>query len=413
MNKSSVSVRQTASADQTAQADHALPQFCLLMSVYAGNSVTELRRAVESGTIEQQLPPTQVVIVRDGPVGADLQQFLDLLPETLELWFTGSRAPELTIVPLAQNGGLAHALNQGLQACKYDVVARADADDISLPDRFSTMIPHFAPDRPHIDALGSAIQEFTNETLGTDAERAGQIRLLPAGGKELEKFARMQSPLHHPSVVFRRSSVLKAGGYPEHSGRFEDYLLWSRMLLQHCVIENLPDVLVLYQADENAYKRRGGRDMFHDEWRLQCTFRKEHFTTFAQFVRNVAVRVGYRLVPTSWREKAYHLLVRLRNGSVADAKTADNSGATAGSSSSAQSVVRSASSSSDFRGASDQAQQQAAATPSANETRTATARKVNEDVQTYTQQIPVLHLDKSIGVERIDDDIPNLPSHEL
>ncbi|EFA22941.1 hypothetical protein BIFGAL_03983 [Bifidobacterium gallicum DSM 20093 = LMG 11596] len=283
------------------------------MSVYANNSVHEVTRAVESGTIAQELPPTQIVIVRDGPVDVELQRFLDMLPTTLELWFSGQVVPELTVVPLETNEGLAHALNIGLEHCKYDVVARADADDISLPDRFSSMIPWFAPDQPRLDALGSSIQEFTTEMLNTDDERSGQVRLLPACGEELDRFARMQSPLHHPSVVLRKSSVQQVGGYPENSGRFEDYLLWSRLMTNGCVLRNLPQVLVLYCVDGDAFDRRGGRQMLRDEWQLQRTFRKEKFTSFAQFLRNVVVRAGYRLVPSSWRQKAYHQLVRSRN----------------------------------------------------------------------------------------------------
>ncbi len=50
-----------------------LPPFTLLMSVYGGNTLRELERAVQSGTIEQTLPPAQLVIVRDGPVPDDIR----------------------------------------------------------------------------------------------------------------------------------------------------------------------------------------------------------------------------------------------------------------------------------------------------------------------------------------------------
>ena len=198
----------------TIQQHDQLPQFSLLMSVYANDSLPQVERAIASATVEQSLPPTQIVIIRDGRVPDDIARFLQGLPETVADWFSRSGVssrprPEVTVVPLEVNQGLAHALNEGLRRCRYDVVARADSDDISLPERFATMMPLFAADRaPAIDIAGSAIQEFTGEE-----NRNGQVRTLPREGAELERFARMQSPLHHPSVVFRKSVVLAAGGF--------------------------------------------------------------------------------------------------------------------------------------------------------------------------------------------------------
>ena len=51
--------------------------FTLLMAVYGGNSLREVERSVQSSTIEQTLPPNQVVIVRDGPVQEPVQRYFD------------------------------------------------------------------------------------------------------------------------------------------------------------------------------------------------------------------------------------------------------------------------------------------------------------------------------------------------
>lgn len=300
------------------QQHHDLPPFSVLMSVYSGNTFHEFERAVESATIEQQLVPKQLVIVRDGPVDPKIQEFLDTLPSTMDVWFSiadpDTTAPEVRIVPLDDNVGLARALNAGLGCCDYEIVARADADDISLPARFSTMLPYFASDYDGdpIDVLGCAIQEFTEE----DNSEPGQVRLLPAGGDELNKYAKLQSPVHHPAVIYRKSAVLKANGYPQDAGRFEDYLLWERMMLQGNTFMNLPDALVLYRADEGAYERRGGAEMSRDEKRLQKQFLKDGFISPLQYVRNVTMRSAYRMIPVKLREKVYRTVVAKRNQSV-------------------------------------------------------------------------------------------------
>ncbi len=292
--------------------------FCVLMSVYRGDALAHLERAVRSATVEQNIPPNQLVIVRDGPVAADVQAFLDGLEGAMAGWFAAQSrdtdsVPTLSLVPLERNQGLAHALNVGLAHCEYELVARADADDISLPSRFSTMLPLF-DGASEVGVAGSAIQEFSgNEENAWDEASRGQVRVLPSDGRELEKFARIQSPLHHPSVVLRKSAVLAAGGYPEHAGRFEDYLLWERLMLRGVVFVNVSEVLVLYRVDAGAYERRGGWEMFREELRLQRQFLHDGFVSAPQFVRNVAVRACYRLIPTGVRRNMYRMLVKLRN----------------------------------------------------------------------------------------------------
>ena len=49
----------------------------------------------------------------------------------------------LKIVKLAKNMGLGNALNIGLSACTYDLVARMDSDDLSLPNRFEAQLKVF------------------------------------------------------------------------------------------------------------------------------------------------------------------------------------------------------------------------------------------------------------------------------
>ena len=185
--------------------------FSLLMAVYAGDRPSFVARALESDTIEQTLMPDQIVIVCDGPLGKELDQLVDRYPAELKRQLLqadrAKEMPEFTIVRLPANRGLAHALNLGLKSCKHELVARADSDDISRPSRFSILIPLLASSS--LDALGSAIQEFSD-----DERTPGRIRYLPSGGSELRAYATLHSPLHHPSVAFRKTSVCKVGGYP-------------------------------------------------------------------------------------------------------------------------------------------------------------------------------------------------------
>ncbi|MPV87653.1 glycosyltransferase [Georgenia ruanii] len=270
----------------------------MLLPVYAGDDAVAFRRAVRSATVEQELPPDELVVVRDGPVGAALRAALR------DLIAPGAASPAgevpVRVVELARNEGLACALERGLAACAHEIVARADADDISLPGRFATQIPLVAAG---LDLLGSAITEFDD-----DEHCLGLTRVLPAEPAEIAATARFRDPFNHPSVVYRRSAVQAAGGY-RHLDLMEDYWLFARMIAAGARVGNVAEPLVLYRVGAGAYRRRGGWRLLRSEVALQRRFRAARFTTRGQFLRNVVVRGGYRLVPERLRKAAYRRMV--------------------------------------------------------------------------------------------------------
>src|SRR3954468_11913539 len=107
--------------------------FTLLMSVYRQDRPDLVRRAFTSTVHEQLRRPAEVVVVQDGAVGRELAS-------TLESLESASPVP-VRRLRLAWSVGLAQALQCGLSACRYDIVARMDADDVSLPHRFTRQLP--------------------------------------------------------------------------------------------------------------------------------------------------------------------------------------------------------------------------------------------------------------------------------
>jgi hypothetical protein len=112
-------------------------------------------------------------------------------------------------------------------------------------------------------------------------------------------------------VVYRRSAVQAAGGYT-HLALMEDYLLFARMVEAGARPGNLAEPLVHYRVGAGAYARRGGRQLLRSELALQRRFRELGLTTRTEYVRNVAVRGGYRLVPETLRRAAYRALIANR-----------------------------------------------------------------------------------------------------
>lgn len=285
------------------------PPFTVLLPVYRGDRAEFLSRSLRSVTAEQTLRPQEVVVVRDGPVGEDLERVLVRAEQAVgdgEDPLTGG--VPVRVLRLERNVGLARALEAGLRVVATEVVARQDADDVSLPERFARQLPLMAQG---CDLVGAALQEFADdrETL-PGAARTGVVRRQPVGEEEIRAVLGWRDPFNHPTVVFRRSAVREAGGY-EHLDLLEDYWLFARMVQGGCRAANLPEVLLLYRVGAGAYGRRGGRRLLRSELDLQRRLHRLGVTSRAQYLRNVAVRGVYRLVPTAVRRAGYQAAQRL------------------------------------------------------------------------------------------------------
>jgi glycosyltransferase involved in cell wall biosynthesis len=265
--------------------------FSLLLSVYDGDRPDYLRRALRSAIDDQTVRPDQVVIVQDGPVRADLGECLEQL--------RSSSPVPVTFVTMERNSGLGPALDQGLAASWFDIVARMDADDVAMPNRFEVQLPLIE----NADIVGAGLLEFVADT----DDIVGQ-RVPPTEARHIARYARVHDPFNHPTVVYRRSAVLAAGGYGDFP-LMEDYALFARMLQAGARPVNVAEPLVFYRVGATAYKRRGGTGLLRSELRLQREFRRSGFTSPVEYARNVLVRGSYRMIPWWLRRAIYRPLV--------------------------------------------------------------------------------------------------------
>jgi glycosyltransferase involved in cell wall biosynthesis len=270
-------------------------EFSLLMSVYGGDDPDFLEAAYRSVVHDQVRPPNDVVLVQDGPVPAPLGAMITHLVES-------SPVP-VSLLVLDANVGLGPALDQGLAACRHDIVARMDADDIALPQRFAVQVPAV---EAGADLVGSSLLEF-----GASPDDIVGRRVPPLEPAEIVRYSRFHQPFNHPTIVYRRSAVRAVGGY-RSLPLMEDYLLFAKMIQNGASVANVAEPLVLYRVGAGAYARRGGVTLLKSEWALQRRLRAFGFTSRAQFVRNVAVRGGYRLVPERLRTAAYRRWIARR-----------------------------------------------------------------------------------------------------
>jgi len=265
-----------------------------LLSIYHRTTPGELDNCLTS-IKNQSLQPIETVIVLDGPVNPDIPRIIGHFKSDLNI--------KKATFPLQR--GLGPALRDGLEVCAGPLVARVDTDDVSVPQRFWWQ-HEFLEANPSVRVLGGWLREHY-----PDAPRESSfIRKLPRTHEELAVFARKRNPQNHPTVMFFKDTIMGVGSYIDYSW-FEDYQLWSRVLLGGYQIANLPRVLVEAKADVNYFARRGGWQYVRAEIQFLKSLRKNGFLTRLQSAHFLVARLPVRLVPATIRRRFYRTLLRI------------------------------------------------------------------------------------------------------
>lgn len=215
-------------------------KYSVLMSIYHKEKPDFFIESIES-MLRQTIKPDEIVIVKDGPLTPELDQVIDK--------YTNQEPRLFTIVPLEKNLGLGLALNEGLKRCRNELVARMDTDDISLENRCELQLKEFDKNSD-LCIVGTWTNEFFDEPSNIITSR-----IVPEKHEDIMKFSRRRSPFNHPTVMYKRSSVLDYGGYQDVL-RKEDIDLFIRMLHNGCFSMNIPKPLLLFRSNEDNYKRR-------------------------------------------------------------------------------------------------------------------------------------------------------------
>jgi glycosyltransferase involved in cell wall biosynthesis len=149
---------------------------------------------------------------------------------------------------------LHESLNRAASLARAPLIARLDADDLSLPQRLALQYEAMRK-QPTIGLLGSA-----GDIIDRKGRRIGAIRP-PLHDQELRSSLPTSCGFIHSAVIMRREAFLRAGGYRCGLNLSEDYDLWLRMA-GVTRMANLPDTLVQYRLHgESVTARRPVRLM--------------------------------------------------------------------------------------------------------------------------------------------------------
>jgi glycosyltransferase involved in cell wall biosynthesis len=265
--------------------------FSVLMSIYYKEIPEYLNQCLESLAL-QISPATEIIIIKDGILGKELDKVLSLWQGKLPL----------KLVSYEENKGLAYALNYGLQFCSYEYVARMDSDDICVCNRFEKQL-EFLGLNPDVALLSGYISEFKS-----DPDDIYNVRKVPIDSNKIVKYLKWRNAFNHMTVFFKKSAVLSVGGYNENVTYFEDYDLWIRLVQAGYKAGNIPDVLVNVRTGNDMIGRRHGLAYVKKELYFLGLQKERGFISGNEYCLLVLLRIPPRLLPKKMLVWLYQLL---------------------------------------------------------------------------------------------------------
>lgn len=243
------------------------PRISVIMSVY--NAEVYVVEAIKS-ILNQSFSDFEFLIIDDCS-NDDSINILNLYAQ---------KDARIRIFANKENLGLTKNLNKLIQISNGEFMARMDADDISLSERFNEQIKHFE-NHPDIDIIGTF-----SENISNDGTVIGK-RKVPVTHEEIRKLLPKLNPLSHPTVMFRTSALKRIGGYDERYKTSQDFHLWYKAIGNGLKLMNIPSVLFQYRMD-NDYASRKSFQYRMNEFKIKLD--------------------GYKLIGLPWYKYHYALI---------------------------------------------------------------------------------------------------------
>lgn len=263
------------------------------MTVYTKDNPDYFALSLDS-MINQTCKPDEIVIVKDGSIRKQLQDIIDSRK---------NRQVKIIQLQLPVNKGLGLALNEGIKICKNELIARMDADDYSMPNRCELQLKTFEK-YPDLDIIGCPVDEFVD-----DIDNVVGCRNVPYTNDEIYVFAKKRDPFNHPTVMYKKSVVLKAGMYSDYR-KNQDTDLWIKMLSNGAQCMNLKEHVFRFRFDSDTYRKR--KSWVNTKILLEIRYKawQSGFNTFFDFLLVATSQIGVYILPVWFQRWLYTAVLR-------------------------------------------------------------------------------------------------------
>lgn len=274
------------------------PKYSVLMSVYFKEKPEILKESIES-MISQTIKFSEFVLVADGPLTSKLDSVIGEYE---------SKIKNFRVIRLEKNMGLGPALKNGVLNCKYDWIARADSDDISVKNRIEMQFNRIF-ENPKIDFIGSHHIEFIDNIENVETY---SYKKLPISYEEILKYSKNRNPFSHSVMLIKKSAIINSGNYREYH-LVEDYDLWLRMIRKGYYCENVDAYLSYVRVSKDLYKRRGGLKYLKSINKFKWEQYKVGYFSLYEYVKSIVPHLIVCILPNKVRETIYLKLLRKGN----------------------------------------------------------------------------------------------------
>lgn len=210
----------------------ASPKISVIMAVY--NGMPYLGAATNS-ILGQTYGDFEFIIVNDASTDGSLKYLKSLEDKRIKL------------IRNKKNLGLAASLNIALRQAKGDFIARMDADDVSLPERFEEQIK-FLEKNPEIDLCGTYVY-----LIDSKGNKIGEKKY-PIEPARIKKALTWCTAVIHPTYMGTPKFFKELGGYRDDFDFAEDYDLLSRAK-NRFKIANIGQKLLLFRLHDTRRSR--------------------------------------------------------------------------------------------------------------------------------------------------------------
>lgn len=229
-----------------------MPRISVIMSIYK-EPVEWINLSIES-ILSQSFSDFEFIITNDNPSRKENSIILEEFSK---------RDGRIVTVTNTINIGLTKSLNKAIDIASGDYIARMDADDISVPERFEKQV-RYMESHPEIGVCGSAI-----EYIGCRSGYKSYPENVDSQNLMLE------SPFAHPSVMIRKSAMNESK-YNEDFRYSQDFELWISLYSKSVCFHNLQEPLLKYRISNEQIMAKHGKDQLE----LSCSLRRRAYNCY-------------------------------------------------------------------------------------------------------------------------------------
>lgn len=205
------------------------PKISVIMSVYDGEKY--LDESIQS-ILNQTFKDFEFIIINDCSTDNSLY--------IIKQYATKDK--RIVLIENEENIGLTKSLNEGLKIAKGKYIARMDADDVALSERFNKQYNYLEKNK-NVFLLGTSAM-----MIDEDGNRSIKITAITQE-KKIYSRLRKKNTIIHSSIMFRNDFELF---YRENFKYAQDYDLYLRVLSEGKIIKNILEVLLYYRVCKNS-----------------------------------------------------------------------------------------------------------------------------------------------------------------